>query len=190
MISSTHVSQHGAGSPRKNAFRLRGLKYGHASGLGAARLMVLCCCLTVLFAQPLLCRAQDPADAADNQTLPVTFISLQPGSTIGASILQLHADGTLDLSIEAEALINSRGTWSQQKNRFAARVDFTIDRRTSFHYRLTFDGYSLMGLHAGRARLFEYDGYERLTQKIWFLFYAVPPGFFTAQQPAKEDDAR
>ena len=130
------------------------------------------------------------ADAADNQTLPVTFISLKPGSTIGAANLHLHADGTLDFSIEDETLINSRGTWSQQENRFAAAIDFTVDKRASFHYRLTLDGYCLMGAHAGRAHLREYDSRERLTQKIWFLFYAMPPEFFTAQQRAKKDGAQ
>ena len=153
--------------------------------------MVLCCCLTgLLYAHPFFCLAQSPSETADNQTLTVTFISLKPGSTIGASTLQLHADKTLDFSIESETLIDSRGTWSQQENRFTATVDFTVDRRTSFHYRLTFDGYRLLGLHAGRALLSEYDHSERLTQEIGFLFYAVPPGFFAAQQHTEKDGAR
>jgi hypothetical protein len=152
--------------------------------------MLLCCCLAgLLHAHPHFCLAQSPSDAADNQTLPVTFISLKPGNTIGASNLQLHADGTLDFSIDNETLTNSRGTWSQQENRFAARVDFTVDTRASFHYRLVFDGYRLMGLHAGRAHLYEYDRNRRLTQEIWFLFYAIAPEFFTAQQHAEEDGA-
>ena len=150
MISSTHVSQHGAGSLRKDAVRLRGLRSGHASGFRAARMVLLCCCLATLYMHPRSCRAQSPTDAADNQTLAVTFISLKPGSTIGSSNLHLHADGTLDFSIDGETLLDSRGTWSQQENRFAANVDFTVDKRASFHYRLTFDGYRLMGLHAGR----------------------------------------
>lgn len=150
--------------------------------------MVLLCCCLGLYAYPRTCRAQSPSDAADNQTLPVTFISLKPGSAIGASNLDLHADGTLDFSIEGETLIDSRGTWSGQENHFRAAVDFTVDKRASFHYRLTCNGYRLMGLHAGRALLSEYDRSERLTQKIGFLFYAVPPGFFTAQQRAEEDD--
>ena len=157
----------------------------------AQRIMVLlCCCLATLYMHPRPCRAQSPSDAADNQTLPVTFISLKPGSTIGASNLHLHADGTLDFSIDGETLLDSRGTWSQQENRFAATVDFTVDKRASFHYRLIFDGYRLMGADAGRAHLCEYDQQERLTQEIGFLFYAVPPGFFTAQQRAEEDDAQ
>jgi hypothetical protein len=122
--------------------------------------------------------------------LPVTFISLKPESTIGASNLDRHADGTLDFSIEGETLIDSRGTWSGQENHFWAAVDFTIDKRASFHYRLIINGYRLMGLHAGRALLSEYDRSERLTQEIEFLFYAVPPEFFTAQQRAKEDGAQ
>jgi hypothetical protein len=191
MISSTHVSQHGAGSLRKNAFRLRGLKYGHASGPGAARSVLLCCCLAgLLHVHPLACLAQSPTDAADNQTLPVTFISLKPGSTIGDSNLQLHADKTLNFSIKGETLPDPRGTWSQKKNRFTARVDFTVDRRTSFHYRLTFDGYRLMSAYAGRAHLYEYDQNGRLMQKIGFLFYAVPPKFFTAQQHTEENGAQ
>ncbi len=153
------------------------------------RTILLCCCLG-LYAYPRPCRAQSPSGAADNQTLPVTFISLKPGSTIGASNLDLHADGTLDFSIDGETLIDSRGTWSAQENHFRAAVDFTVDKRASFHYRLTCNGYRLMGLHAGRALLSEYDRSERLTQEIWFLFYAVPPKFFTAQQHAEEDDAQ
>ena len=46
-----------------------------------------------------------------------------------------------------------------------------------------------MGLHAGLAHLREYDRSGRLTQEIGFLFYAMPPGFFTAQQRSKEGDA-
>ena len=153
--------------------------------------MLLCCCLAgLLYAHPLSCLAQSPSDAADNQTLPVAFISLKPGSSIGDSTLHLHADGTLDFSIDGETLPDSRGTWSQQTNRFAANVDFTVDKRTSFHYSLIFDGYSLRGAHAGRAYLYEYDRNRRLMQKIRFLFYAVPPGFFTAQQRAEEAGAQ
>ena len=190
MISFTHVSQHGAGSLRKNAVRLWGLRSGHSSGFRAARMVLLCCCLATLYVHPHYCRAQSPTDAADNQTLPVTFISLKPGSTIGASNLYMHADGTLDFSIDNETLLDSRGTWSQQENRFAARVDFTVDKQSSFHYRLTFDGYSLRGLYAGRAHLCEYDRHERLMQEIGFVFYAVTSDFFTAQQRAKKDDVQ
>jgi hypothetical protein len=189
MISATNGSQHGAGPLRKNAVRLHGLRSGHASRFRAARMLMLCCCLA-LYAYPLPSRAQSPSDAADNQTLPVTFISLKSGSTIGDSNLYLHADGTLDFSIDNETLPDSRGTWSQQESRFAARVEFTVDTQASFHYRLIFDGYSLIGLHAGRAYLYEYDRNGRLTQEIGFLFYAVPPGFFTAQQRAEEDSAQ
>lgn len=152
--------------------------------------MLLCCCLATLYAYPRPCQAQSPSIAADNQTLPVTFISLKPGSTIGDSNLHLHADETLDFSIEGETLIDSRGIWSGQENRFRVAVDFTVDKRASFHYRLTLNGYRLMGLHAGRALLSEYDRNGRLTQEIGFLFYAVPPGLFTAQQRAKEDGAQ
>jgi hypothetical protein len=154
------------------------------------RSMLLCCCLATMYVNPCSCLAQSPSGAADNQTLPVTFISLKPGNTIGASSLDLHADGTLDFSIDNETLPDSRGTWSQQGNHFAATVDFTVDKRTSFHYRLIFDGYSLRSAHAGRAHLYEYDRNGRLMQKIGFLFYAVPPEFFTAQQRAEEDGAQ
>jgi hypothetical protein len=122
-----------------------------------------------------LCRAQSPLSAADNQTLSIKFISLKPENTIGDSNLQLHADGTLYFSIEGETLINTGGTWSIQTNRFSATVDFTIDKQTPFHYLLKFEGYCLMGLYGGRARLCEYDRHERLTQELWFLFYALPP---------------
>lgn len=169
---------------------MRGSRSEYTGGLRAARSVLLCCCLATLYMQPHSCRAQSPSDAADNQTLPVRFISLKPGSTIGASNLDLHTDGRLDFSIEGETLINSRGSWSEQKNHFTAAVDFTVDKRASFHYRLIFNGYCLMDLHAGRALLSEYDRSEGLTQEIGFLFYAVPPGFFTAQQHAEEDDAQ
>ncbi len=138
-------------------------------------LLCLCCCLAGLHAHTQPCRAQNPLDAADNQTLTVKFISLKPGNTIGSAHLHLHANGTLDFSIEDETLINTGGTWSIQTNSFSAAVDFTIDKQVPFHYRLTFDGYRLMGLHAGRALLSEHDRHERLTQEIWFLFYALPP---------------
>ena len=190
MIYSTHVLQHGVGSLRRNSARLRGLRSKHTGGLRATRAVLLCCCLATLYAYPRPCQAQNPSDAADNQTLPVTFISLKPGSTIGASHLYLHADETLNFSIEGETLINSRGTWSGQENHFTAAIDFTVDKQTSFHYRLTLNGYRLMGLHAGRAHLCEYDRNRRLTQKIGFIFYAVPPGFFRAQQQTEEDDAQ
>jgi hypothetical protein len=98
----------------------------------------------------------------------------------------LHADSSLDFSIEGETLINTAGTWSAQTNRFSASVNFMIDKQKSFHYRLELDGYLLWGLHAGRARLREYDSNERQTQEIGFLFYAVPPDFFTAPQHTKE----
>lgn len=185
-----HGSQHSSDSVRRSAIRELGVRTGHASGLRVASAVLLCCCLATLYMHPRSCRAQSPTDAADNQTLPVTFISLKPGSTIGSSNLHLHADGTLDFSIDGETLLDSRGTWSQEENRFAANVAFTVDKLTSFHYRLAFDGYRLMGLCAGQARLLEYDQQDRLTQEIGFLFYAVPPGFFTAQQRTKEDDAQ
>ena len=189
MITFADCSKHSAGSLRKNAVRLCGSRSGHTFRLRAACAVLLCCCLG-MYAHPRPCQAQSSSNAADNQTLPVTFISLKPGSAIGASNLHLHADGTLDFSIEDVTLIESRGTWSRQKNRFAATIDFTVDKRTSFHYRLTFDGYRLMGLHAGLAHLREYDRNGRLTQEIGFLFYAMPPGFFTAQQRSKEGDVQ
>lgn len=189
MATFADCSKHSAGSLLKNAARLCESRSGHTFRLRAVRAVLLCCWLG-MYAHPRPCQAQSSSDTADNQTLPVTFISLKPGSAIGASNLHLHADGTLDFSIEGETLINSRGTWSEQKNRFAATIDFTVDKRTSFHYRLTFNGYRLMGLHAGRAHLCEYDRSERLTQEIGFLFYAMPLGFFTAQQRSKEDDAQ
>jgi hypothetical protein len=91
--------------------------------------------------------------------------------------VHLHADGTLDFSIDGETLINTGGTWSIQTNRFSAAVDFTIDKQTPFHYLLNLDGYCLMGLYAGRVRLCEYNRHERLTQEIWFLFYALPTDY-------------
>jgi hypothetical protein len=139
--------------------------------------LVLCCCLTEMCMYAHLCRAQSPLSAADNQTLSIRFISLKPGNEIEASHLHLHADGTLDFSIEGETLINTRGNWSLQSNRFSAAVDFTIDKQTPFHYLLKFEGYCLMGLYAGRARLCEYERHRRLTQEMWFLFYALPPDY-------------
>jgi len=59
--------------------------------------LMLCCWLAPLHGPIPSCQAQTLADTADNQTLPVTFISLKPGSTIGTSILHLHADGTLEI---------------------------------------------------------------------------------------------
>jgi len=126
------------------------------------------------YTQP--CHAQNPVDAADNQTLQVRFISLKPEHTIGSTQLHLHADGTLDFSIEGETLTNTTGTWSIKTNRFSARIDFTIDKQACFHYRLQLDGYYLLGMYAGKASLFEYNQPGRLTQHIRFLFYALPSG--------------
>jgi hypothetical protein len=160
--------KHNANSPRR--------KFDRYSGSRAAWLMILCCCLS-LCALSLPCWAQSSSDATDNQTLQITFISLNPKNTIKPSTLHLHADGTLDFSIEGETLINTGGTWSIQTNRFSTAVDFTIDKAVPFHYRLKLEGYHLLGLYAGRARLYEYDRNERLTQEIWFLFYALPPEY-------------
>ena len=142
----------------------------------------LYCFLACLYAHSRPCQAQNPLDTADNQTLPINFISLKPGNTIGASQLYLYADGTLDFSIEGETLINTRGTWSTQTNRFSACVDFTIEKQPSFHYRLQLDGYCLLGMYAGTANLFEYNHPGHLTQQIHFLFYALPPGMLNQLQ--------
>ena len=166
MIAFTNALKHNAHSPRR--------KFDRYSGSRAAWLMMLCCCLGLCAPSP--CWAQSSSDAADNQTLQIKFISLNPKNTIRPSTLHLHADGTLDFSIEGETLINTGGTWSIQTNRFSAAVDFTLVKQISLHYHLTFDGYRLMGAHAGRARLYEYDRNERLTQEILFIFYALPPG--------------
>jgi hypothetical protein len=160
--------KHNANLPRR--------KFDRYSGSRAAWLMMLCCCLG-LCAPSLPCWAKSSSNSADNQTIQIKFISLNPTNTISTSTVHLHADGTLDFSIEGETLINTGGTWSVQTNRFSAAVDFTIDKQTPFHYLLKFEGYCLMGLYAGRARLCEYDRHERLTQEIWFLFYALPPDY-------------
>jgi hypothetical protein len=178
MIVFTDVSKQDTDSLRRNPDQLSGFRAGHAPRIFTVRVILwLCCCLTILFVHTHPCRAQGPLAAADNQTLSIKFISLKPENTIGDSNLQLHADGTLYFSIEGETLINTRGTWSIQTNRFSASVNFTIDKQTPFHYLLKFDGYRLRGLHAGRATLYEYDRHERLTQEIWFLFYALPPDY-------------
>jgi len=160
--------KHNADSPRR--------KFNRYSGSRTAWLMLLYCALG-LCTLSLSCWAQNSSNTADNQTLQIKFICPNPKNTIRPSTVHLHADGTLDFSIEGEVLINTGGTWSIQKNRFSAAVDFTIDKQTPFHYLLTFDGYCLMGLYAGRARLCEYDRHRRLTQEIWFLFYALPPDY-------------
>jgi len=144
--------------------------------------LVLCFCVLGLYAYTQPCHAQNPVDAADNQTLPIRFISLKPGNTIGASNLHLHAEGTLDFSIEDETLTNTTGTWSIKTNRFSARIDFTIDKQACFHYRLQLDGYCLLGMYAGTASLLEYNHPGRLTQHIRFLFYALPPGMLNKLQ--------
>jgi len=176
MIAFTEVSKHDTDSLQRNTNRFFGIRAGHAPRILTVRVLLwLCCCLAGLCALSLPCWAQSSSDAADNQTLTVKFISLKPGNTIGSAHLHLHANGTLDFSIDDETLINVRGTWSTQANRFSASVNFTIDKQAPFHYRLKFDGYRLRDLHAGRAYLYEYDRHERLTQEIWFLFYALPP---------------
>ncbi len=135
--------------------------------------LLLLCFLAVLCAHPRLCLAQvTAAEPSDNQTLQISFLSLKPGSTIGATSLRLHPDGTIDLSIENETLTGVRGEWALQGNRFSATADFSVDRRAAFHYRLIFNGYHMMGLYAGRTRLQEYDRRNRLVQEISFLFYA------------------
>ena len=139
--------------------------------------LILCCCLTEMCVYAHPCRAQSPLSAANNQTLSIRFISLKPGNEIEASTMHLHTDGTLDFSIEGETLINTGGTWSIQTNRFSATVDFAIDKQMPFHYLLNFDGYCLMSLYAGRARLCEYNHHEHLMQEILFLFYALPPDY-------------
>jgi hypothetical protein len=135
--------------------------------------LLLLCCLVVLCAHPCPCRAQEvAAEPSDNQTLHISFLSLKFGSSIGATRLRLHADGTLDLSIENETLSGAGGAWALQGNRFSATADFSVDRRAAFHYRLIFNGYHMMGLYAGRTRLQEYDRRNHLVQEISFLFYA------------------
>lgn len=172
MLFFTNFSKHDTGSLHR--------KTAHCPGSCTVCLILLCCCL----AAP--CRAENNSGSADNQTLQVTFISLKPGSTIGPSCLRLHADSSLDFSINGEPLTKTGGIWSTQTNRFSASINFSIDKQPSFHYRLELDGYLLWGLHVGRARLREYDRKERQTQEIGFLFYAAPPNFFTAQQHTKE----
>ena len=178
MISFTDVLKHDTDSLRRNPDQLSGFRAAHAPRIFTVRVLLwLFCCLAGLHAHTQPCRAQNPLDAADNQTLTIKFTSLKPGNTIGSAHLHLHANGTLDFSIEDETLINARGTWSTQTNRFSASTNFTIDKQAPFHYRLKFDGYQLRGLHAGRALLYEHDRHERLTQKIWFLFYALPSDY-------------
>lgn len=178
MIAFTDVSKHATDSLRRNSDQLSWFRAGHAPRIFTVRVLLwLCCCLAGLHAHTQPCRAQNPLDAADNQTLTIKFISLKPGNTIGSAHLNLHTNGTLDFSIDDETLINARGSWSTQANRFSASVNFIIDKMVPFHYRLTFDGYCLMGLHAGRANLCEYDRHELLMQETWFLFYALPPNY-------------
>jgi len=141
--------------------------------LCAAHAVIGLCCLVVLCASPRPCRAQEAAEEnSDNQTLRVNFLSLKPGSSIAPASLRLHADATIDLSIENETLSRVGGEWALQDNRFSATADFSVDRRAALNYRLIFNGYHLMGLYAGRARLQEYDRQNRLVQELRFLFYA------------------
>jgi len=137
--------------------------------------LIFLCCLMILSSHP--CGAQEPLESVDNQTLSINFINLKPENTIGPSHLQLYADGTLDFSIENEILIITRGSWSLDKNRFTASINFTIDKQTPFHYLLKLDGYCLMGLYTGLARLHELNRNKELTQEIRFLFYALPPDY-------------
>ena len=167
MISFTDVLRHDTDKLRRNSNQLSGFRTAHAPRLFALRILrCLCCSLAGLYAHTQPCRAQNPLDAADNQTLTVKFISLKPGNTIRSAHLHLHANGTLHFSIDNEALINARGSWSTQINRFSASANFTIDKQAPFHYRLKFNGYQLRGLHAGCALLYEHDRHERLTQEI------------------------
>lgn len=143
------------------------------------------CLLAALCACPPPCRAQEPASQSDNQTLQVTFLSLKPGNAIGPSRLRLHTDGTLDFRIDGETLSGVQGAWTQKESRFSATVDFSLDRRTGFHYRLVLDGYSLTGLYGGRARLSEYNAGDRLMQEVDFLFYAGGSGPQTEKDSAR-----
>lgn len=144
------------------------------SGLNAFWVPALCC-LAALAVPMRLCIAQDLPDAADNQTLEARFLSLKPGNTIAPSCLTLLNDKTVRFAIEGTPLVNVQGTWSQGQNSFSANVSFAVDKQTSFHYRLEFEGYGMKNLYGGLAYLFEYDSNERLIQKISFLFYAAPP---------------
>jgi hypothetical protein len=130
------------------------------------------------------CRAQEaPAGGTDNQTLQLSFFSLNPGSSIAASRLHLGPAGALDISIPGETLTSGRGTWSLQQRRFAASADFTVDGRPLFHYRLILNGFGVMDRYAGRARLLEYDRQDRLMQEIGFLFYAERPNAGKGARP-------
>ena len=144
----------------------------HAGPL-ALRSAFCLCCLAALAVHTPVCLADTTADAADNQTLQITFLSLKPGNTIGPSRLRLRADGTLTFSIAGETLSSLRGTWTRQDRRFSATVDFILDRQPGFHYRLVLDGYTLMDLYAGHARLREHDRHDSLVQEIIFVFYAA-----------------
>jgi len=156
----------------------------------AVRTLVVsvCVCLAVLYAHASSCRADNTADEADNRPLRLGFISLEAGNAIGPSSLRLRADGTLGFSIERETLTGVRGTWTRQKRHFAATVDFNLDRRTGFHYRLILDGYSVMDLYAGRAGLREYDLRDRLMQEIGFLFYTDSSVTRPPPEAVKDDE--
>jgi hypothetical protein len=173
MAASKLVSKHNADSLCNDSGRFSGPR---AHKLCATKLLgCLCCCIIILHGYARPCRAQDPPAATDNQTLAVNFISLKPGNTIASTQLKLLNDKTLGFAIEETPLVNVQGSWSQGQNSFSANVWFAVDKQTSFHYRLDFEGYRLKNLYGGLAYLSEYDRNGRLIQKISFLFYAAPP---------------
>jgi hypothetical protein len=103
----------------------------------------------------------------------VKFFSLKPGHSIGASRFLLEDNKKFEFVIEKEKLADPKGTYHIKGTTFTADAEFSIEKRRMYHYSFSFKGISVMDTYiAGIARLKEFVEENKLTQQIYFLFFA------------------